>query len=432
VGEEPMNARSLLRGTYGQLVVKILVLAFLATSLYNVVTFSQSTQAAVSQSFDDSARVDMYGLTDRLTDPTLFEQYRESLANIEKVAAFYDSLEQAAPTGVRLLSAFDQGMPVADFAGGETFEKGYGTQETVQGPYEDPALGKQVVNVKSVQLNQATFDFYRLAGQGDTDLDWGAVDYESETIPVLLGAGYDGVYAVGDRLTVDYYFKPTQMRVAGFLPPHASMFYQGDINYFLDDHLVVPYPKSITGAAESDPEFYGILAFAMLHANIAVDRGQPDSAVFTALRNAATTSGFDQYALLSVPSYLTQFSTVRALIHDNFALVLTVEFLIAAASLVMSAILTSSATRRRERRIRVAWELGQSRSDLGRAVLTIAALEYVGLAVVFLAATHLLPNHDSAARALCLVLITLLGAVDLQRRRTQLRQAIRHRPRNEP
>jgi hypothetical protein len=134
-----MNARSLLRGTCGRLVAKILVLAFLMTSLYNVVTFSQSTQAAVSQSFDDSARVDMYGLTDRLTDPTLFEQYRESLANIEKITTFYDSLEQGAPTGVRLLSAFDQSMPVADFAGGEAFEQGYGTQETVQGPYEDAA-----------------------------------------------------------------------------------------------------------------------------------------------------------------------------------------------------------------------------------------------------------------------------------------------------
>ncbi|WP_209561652.1 hypothetical protein [Frigoribacterium sp. PvP032] len=427
-----MNARALLRGTYVRLVAKILVLAFLATSLYNVVTFSQSTQAAVSQSFDDSARVDMYGLTDGLTDPALFEQYLESLVNIEKVTTFYDSLQQDAPAGVRLLSAFDQGMPVADFAGGETFEQGYGTQETVQGPYEDPVLGKQVVNVKSVQLNEAAFDFYNLAGQDDTELDWTAVDYESDTIPVLLGADYEGVYAVGDRLAADYYFKPTQMRVVGFLSPSASMFYQGDINYFLDDHLVVPYPKSITGAAESDPEFYGILAFAMLHANIAVERGQPDSAVFRALQGAATSSGFDQYALLSVPSYLTQFASVRALVHDNFALVLTVECLIAAAALVMSGILTSSATRRRERRIRIAWELGQSRSDLERAALTIVAVEYAGLAAVFLAATHLLPHEDSSTRTLCLTLIALLGAVDLLRRRTQFTHTIRHRPRSEP
>ena len=427
-----MNARSLLRGTYGRLVAKILVLAFLMTSLYNVVTFSQSTRDAVSQSFDDSAKVDMYGLTDRMTDPTMFERYRESVTNIEKVTRFYDALEQDAPDGVQLLSAFDQAMPVADFAGGKTFAYGYGTQESVQGPYEDPILGTQVVDVKSMQLSKATFDFYNLAGQDGVDLDWGAVDYDSGTIPVLLGAGYDGVYAVGDRLTVDYYFKPTQMRVAGFLPPHASMFYQGDINFFLDDHLVVPYPESITGAPESDRAFYGILAFAMLNADIAVDQDQPDSAVFTALQSAATTSGFDQYALLSVPSYLTQFASVRALVHDNFALVMTVELLIAAASLVISAILTSSASRRRERRIRIAWELGQSRSDLGRAVLTIVALEYVGLAVVFLAITHMLPNHDSAARTLCLVLIALLGAASLQRRRTQLRHTVRHRPRNEP
>lgn len=427
-----MNARALLRGTYARLVAKILVLAFLATSLYNVVTFSQSTQAAVSLSFDDSARVDMYGLTDRLTDPALFERYRESLANIEKVTTFYDSLEQEAPDGVELLSAFNQAMPVADFAGGETFEYGYGTEESLQGLYEDPILDSQVVNVKSMQMSEATFEFYNLEGQARAGLDWGAVDYDSEAIPVILGANYHGVYEVGDRLTADYYSKPTQMRVAGFLPPNASMFYQGDINYFLDDHLIVPYPKTITGAFESAPVFYGILAFAMLYANIAVDRGQPDSAVFRALESAATSSGFDHYALLSVPSYLTQFASVRALVHDNFALVVTVECLIAAASLVMSGILTSSATRRRERRIRIAWELGQSRSDLGRAVLTIVAVEYAGLAVVFLAVTQVLPNQDSSARTLCLTLIALLGAVDLLRRRTQLTRTICHRPRNEP
>ena len=427
-----MNASSLLRGTYGRLVAKVFVLAFLVTSLYNVFSFSRSTQDAVSQSFDGSAEVDMYGLTDRLTDPVLFEQYRKSLANLEKVTTFYDSLEQGAPAGVRLLSAFNQAMPVADFAGGQAFEHGYGTQETAQGPYEDPVLGKQVVNVKSVQLSESTFDFYNLAGQNDIDLDWGAVDYDSETIPVLLGADYDGVYAVGDRLTANYYFKPTRMRVAGFLPPNASMFYQCDINHFLDDHLVVPYPRSITGAAEADPGFYGILAFAMLNANIAVDRGQPDTVVFRTLQSAATSSGFDQYALLSVPSYLTQFASVRALVHDNFALVLTVECLVVAASLVMSGILTNSATRRRDRRIRIAWELGQSRSDLGRAVLTIVAIEYASLAVVFLAVTHLLPNQDSSARTFCLTLIALLGAADLLRCRTQLRHTIRHRPRNEP
>jgi hypothetical protein len=427
-----VNTWTLLRGTYGRLLAKMLVLAFLVTSLYNVSTFSRSTQDAVIQSFGDSARVDMYGLTDRLTDPEMFERYRESPANIEKVTRFYDSLQQDAPEGVRLLSAFDQAMPVEDFAGGETFEHGYGSQGAVQGPYEDPVTGAQVVNVKSVQLSRDTFEFYNLAGQNGSDLDWEAVDYESDTIPVLLGADYEGVYAIGDQLAVDYYSKPTQMRVVGFLPPNASMFYQGDINYFLDDHLIVPYPESITGSLESDPVFSGILAFAMLNANIAVGHDRPESTVFEVLKSAASSSGFDQYTLLRVPSYLTQFSSVRALVQENLALVLTVELLIAAASLVMSAILTSSATRRRERRIRIAWELGQSRGDLGRALLTIVAVEYAGLSIAFLAIVHSLPNQESAARTLCLGFIALLGALDLLHRRTQLQRTIRYRPRNEP
>ena len=427
-----MNTRALLRGTYGRLVAKILVLAFLLTSLYNVLTFSLSTQDAAIQSFGDSAEVDMYGLIDGLTDPTMFSQYRESTENIQKVTTFYDALTQNAPEGVQLLSAFDQPMPVEDFAGGETFEDDYGVPGAAQGPYVDPFTNKQVVDVKSMQLSRETFEFYNLAGQGGTDLDWDAVDYESKTIPVLLGAEYEGVYAVGDQLAVDYYFKPTRMQVAGFLPPNASMFYQGDINHFLDDYLIVPYPTSITASPDSDRDFSGILAFAMLNANIAVDQGLSDDTVFKALEDAAAISGFEHYVLLNVPSYLTQFSSVRALVHDNFAVVLTVEMLIAAAALVMSAILTGSATRRRERRIRVAWELGQSRSDLGRAVFAIVAVEYAGLALVFLAITHSLPNQESSVQTFCLGLVTLLGALDLLHRRTQLQHTLRNRPRNEP
>lgn len=426
-----MNAMALLRGTYGRLVAKIFVLAFLITSIYNVVSFSRSTQAAVSQSFSGAAKVDMYRLTDRLTDPELFEQYRESRENIEKVTLFYDSLEQDAPDGIQLLSAFDQAMPVADFAGGKTFEHGYGTEGFVQGRYEDPILDQQVVNVKSMQLSQSTFDFYKLAGQIGSDLDWGAVDYDSASIPVLLGSNYNGVYAIGDQLTVDYYSKPTQMRVAGFLQPNSSMFYQGDINYFLDDYLVVPYPRSITGLPESDQTFYGILAFAMLNADIAVSRNQPDGAVFRALQSASNSSGFDHYALLSVPSYLTQFNSVRTLIKENLALVLTVEVLVAAASLVMCASLTVSMTRRRESRIRIFWQLGQARSDLRRAVVATGAVEYAGLTVLFLAAVQLLPNHDSAARTSCLGLIALLGVVELLLLRSRLHQTIRYRPRSE-
>ena len=426
-----MRASSLLRGTYGRLVTKILVLAFLMTSIYNVMSFSRSTQAAVAQSFHDSAKVDMYSLTDRLSEPALFEEYRRTLANIEKVIHFYDYLEQNAPEGVRLLSAFDQAMPVVDFAGSESFEHGNGTGATTQGSYEHPILGERVVNVKSMQLSHSTFDFYNLAVQDGAGLEWDEVHYERAAIPVLLGSNYTGVYDIGDELTVDYYSKPTQMRVSGFLAPSASMFYQGNINFFLDDYLVVPYPKSISGIATPNQEFYGILAFAMLNANIAVDQAQSDGAVFRALEAAATSSGFDHYALLSVPTYLTQFASVRALVQENFVLVATVEVLLAAAAVVVSAVLTSSAIRRRERRLRIAWQLGQSRSDLMRAVLAIVAVEYAALTVAFLTTAQLLPNHDASAQRLCLGFIAVFAGVEMLHRRSRLLHDIRYHPRNE-
>lgn len=426
-----MNVVTFLRGTYGTLVAKVLVLVFLLISSYNFMSFSQSTRDAVDRSFSDSAQVDMYGLTDQLADPSKFDEYRQSTANIDKVASFYDALQHNDNPKVQLLSAFDQAMPVADFDGSEKFEHGYGTGGTTQGSYEDPILQRSVVNVKSVQMNQATFDFYNLDAGGDAAIDWGAVDYSSGSVPVLLGANYEGVYAVGDQLTVDYYSKPTQMTVAGFLPPDASMFYQGNINFFLDDYLLVPYPDSIEGAPAADKTFYGILAFAMLNANIAVAQDQPDDTVVRALESAATSSGFDQYALLNVPTYLTQFAAVRALVQENFGLVLTVELLITCAALVMSAVLTLSADRRRERRVRVFWELGFGRRTLNRTVLAISALEYVAVVAVFIVITQTLPNEDGSARTLLLGAAVSLFIVDAVLRQGRLQRTIRYRPRSE-
>lgn len=426
-----MKASSLLRSTYGRLVAKIVVLAFLMTSIYNVMSFSTSTQAAISSSFDDAAKVDMYSMTDRLTDPDLFESYRRNIANIEKVTRFYDYLQRNSPAGVQLLSAFDQAMPVADFAGDETFEHGYGNGAETQGSYEDPILGKSVVNVKSMQLSRSTFEFYNLSEQDGTELDWDGVNYDGEMIPVLLGSNYNGLYAVGDQLTVDYYSKSTQMRVSGFLPPSASMFYQQNLNFFLDDYIVVPYPESITGMATAHQEFYGILAFAMLNANIAVDQAQPSGAVFRALEAAAMSSQFDHYALLSVPGYLTQFAAIRALVQENFALVVTIEILVAAAAVVVSGVLTSSAIRRRERRIRVFWQLGESRSNLLRAMLAIVAVEYAALTLVFLTITQMLPNHESSARRLCLGFIAVFAAAEMLHRRLRLQHDVRYHPRSE-
>jgi hypothetical protein len=57
-----VNTWTLLRGTYGRLLAKILVLAFLMTSLYNVSTFSRSTQDAVIRERKDDAAAHHRGL----------------------------------------------------------------------------------------------------------------------------------------------------------------------------------------------------------------------------------------------------------------------------------------------------------------------------------------------------------------------------------
>lgn len=411
-----------LRGTLLSTAAKVAILAFLGVTAFNLVSFTQSTRDAVTRGFSDSAAADFYGLTDRLTDPEAFERYRSSPENIRTVARFYDSL--LSEGSLNLLSAFDQALPVANFEGGDTFEHGYGTGMPLPGPYPDEELGGVAVNVKSMQMNRETFEFYRLAAAEGRPLDWEAIDYSTPSTPVLLGAHYRGVYEIGDLLTGSFYSHTTGLEVAGFLEPNSAMFYQNEINFYLDDYILIPYPRSIEGFPEADAYFYGILSFAMIHANIAVDTGTSADAVLSTLAAAGHRSGFDAYALINVPSYMTQFALVRGLILDNLGLLVTIEIALFLGSIVAAIALTRFNHRRRRQRVRALWMLGRRGSDLGRTALATTVVEYAAIAAVLATLIRQLPYQDAHSGSLIsggVLVLFLADAVWQQRLATSTR-----------
>ncbi len=81
-----------------------------------------------------------------------------------------------------------------------------------------------MVNVKSVQMNQAAFDFYNLKTESGTALNWDEIDYAADSIPILLGADYRSVYDIGDTLKGNYYSQIVEFTVVGFLEADSSVF----------------------------------------------------------------------------------------------------------------------------------------------------------------------------------------------------------------
>lgn len=226
-----MDVIHLLRRTLAAVVIKAVLLAMFSVTFYNLLSFSVSTSRAVDKNFSATAEVNVYGITDELFDADAFHDFRESVANVRSVADFYDALD--ANDDVQLLSVMDQPIPVIRPRVDETFEYGYGTDMGSSGTYVDELSGHEFQDLKSVQINQAAFDFYNLGAASGPGLDWEQIDWSAGTVPVLLGANYRKLYDVGDEFRGNLYFEEKTFEIAGFLEPDSSVFYQEDMNFYL-------------------------------------------------------------------------------------------------------------------------------------------------------------------------------------------------------
>lgn len=392
--------------------LKIVVFGLLLVSIYNISSFSQSADVAINKSFSSDAEVDLYSVTDTFSDPEAFHAFRQSKGSLDSLARFYNALNQ--DPSLRLLSSFDQAMPVANFRGDETFDVGYGTDYQIHGEYFDEQAGVNVRDVKSLQLNQATYDFYNLSVTGGQEIDWAKVDYDSGSIPVLLGSNYRGIYQPGDIIKTKYYFKGTDLVVSGFLTEDSSLFYKNEMNTFLDDYLVIPYPAKLSPVTDENMEFNGILYFAMINADIVVDQSKDADAVLRLIGSSANASGFDHYTLLNVPTYLTQYQFMKDIIHQNTTLLLSLGTLLGAGVILINGAVSTHQVRRRSQKYSLRWLQGESRESISRHNIGLVLLEYAVLAASVMVAVSFLPTEHSDSLFLTLSGLVVVLVIDLR------------------
>lgn len=412
------------------LTAKALIVGVFFLSLYNLVSFSESTDHAVNRSFSPEAEVNLYSLVDTLTESDAFSQFRESRESLDSLGAFYSALDDR--TDLNYLSSFNQNVPVQDFAGGDTFDAGFGMPSGVRGPYTDPISGHEFRDVKSIQMNRDTFDFYRLGLASGDSIPWEGVDYRSERVPVLLGSNYQGVYEIGDTLQANLYSKDFTFEVSGFLEPASSMFYKNEINFYLDDYLLVPYPPQLDGFDEADQFFYGILYFAMVNADITASKDLTTDEVLEEIFTVSRDTGFSDYSLINVPTYLVQFTLVKRVIQDNHALLVSIQVMLAAAVLGAVAAINTHLSRRRRRRDLVRWTLGHSQTAL-TTTLTFSWLVEAFLALtVFITGYALMPNKTPTALSGVVTALAVCAALDALHQRYLLGRLLAHPDRKDP
>lgn len=400
------------------ILVKVVVVATFAVALYTFGTFAQSTSRAVNGSLANDRGVELYGLIDSfLADPDGFERFRASEEDLTTLIRFLDGLESSAR--VDLLAAFDQPLVVRDFGAGKDFDANAGTDIPERGAYTDEH-GVTVRDVQSMQMNREAFEFARLRVASGSIPTWATIDYRSGVLPVVLGASYEGVFALGDELDAHLYGAEQRLRVVGFLETGSALFYRGQLNHFLDETIVVPYPSDLGALLRDDQYLAGIVAFAMLNSDLAAPADATFDEVVNELGAIASTSGFTSYSLQGVATYLVQLRLVRQIVVENFALLSGVMLMIGLATVVLCWRINLAVCSRRDAWVAVRRAVGHDDRAIIRAVASGWFLEYAVIIATYALWCAWLPNHHAYPFLGILALLALWFSVDGVARRRLL------------
>lgn len=405
------------------MLAKAALLTLLAVTCFHALTFTLSASSALHSDFSTDSDVEMYSITDTLADPEVFSEALGDPTTLSQIGRFITEMEESQE--LEFLSAFDQSVPIIDFAGDDIFDYGYGTDMQTQGEHID-AEGNTVLNTKSLQLTEAVFDFYGLAVSTGEAIDWSRVDYDSKRLPVLLGASYDGIYALGDVLRADFYLEQFEFEIVGFLEDRSSIYFHGDRDTYLDTTIVVPYPADIEGPATSSGEFGGILTFAMLSGDIAAPRGTSVDGVLRELHTIADRSGFHDFTLLNAPTYLVQYAQISDLLKQNRGLILTLGATMLVVGLVVIWLLSDALLARRREVLVVHALLGRPRVRLERTLARRVLTEHAAVIAATIAVTSALPNRHAMLQLGVLGALVLVAWGDVRLQRAALTRTPLH------
>lgn len=309
-----------------------------------------------------------YDLKDSLYDPDQFYDYRHKKENIDKISDFYNALDSSLT--IDFLSVFTQSIPIENFQGGSSF---YYNSEAFRAVH--PSM---TANLKSLQLNQNAFDFYKIKLSHGENLPWENISYNNDEIPVLLGSEYSNLYNLGDSIAGKYYFRDINMIVKGFIAPNTFINYNGTPEFYLDQYLIVPYPATCKYVDKNNFEFEGILYFAMINGRLSTTL--PKDELIYEIKLISHKTQFEEFSIIGLPELSSKYNELLSVINENQNLLnLSVFFLLALVIFIQYGI-AHIILLKREDHYKNYWLIGYS--PYKRIYMRDVSMPYIGAYVI--------------------------------------------------
>jgi len=148
---------------------------------------------------------------------------------------------------------------------------------------------------------------------------------------VLLGYNFIESYTVGDTLNVENFFLEQKLEIVGFLASDTTIFYQFDLEYSLDDYIIVPFPPNLLQLLEVGVEegTVSTLAHVMLNADIIIDssQGYTINSLIELIGTIARRTGYEHYVFMGIPIRISQLASMVSLVYRTHGIIICILIL---------------------------------------------------------------------------------------------------------
>lgn len=176
---------------------------------------------------------------------------------------------------------------------------------------------KEYSMVKSIQMNQKSFDFFNL--EVIDGRAWNNNDFEyNEYIPLLLGSNYKSIFNVGDKIEIGYFGTKFNAEIIGFIKEESKVLGNGNIELYLNEYIVLPHMNFENYTKYASRDFQEIVYFMMLEGYVVTeDNIESIQNMKDKVEIFSQESGFIEYFFLGANPHLKSYTNTITILREN-------------------------------------------------------------------------------------------------------------------
>ncbi len=279
----------------------------LVSTLFCVFKFTNTNSISIGEQ--------RYSLIDNLFDDDSFKAFRHDEQRLNDLGEFYNSITKME--NAKLLSLYTQPVNIDDFKGERQFY--YNSDAFLE------EFKTATPSIKALQINNIAFEYYGLKVKKGKTFNWEEISYENQTLPVVLGSNYEGIYDIGDIIIGSYLIKDFKFEVVGILEDMSFIYYKTDPKFDISNYIIIPYPIQTWKVSQDDFRFEGMLYFNMINSDIVTESNTKD--FLSEIRDIANSTGFIEFSIVGIDELLVKNLDLIYKVRENKLSIVIVIFI---------------------------------------------------------------------------------------------------------